>query len=132
MGKKFNFEKNTIMKKISLFIYIFFLYFSFAKADIVKQITIEGNKRISDETVKIYGEIENNRNYTDEDIDTILKNLYSTDFFEDVQISLENNVLIINLKEYPVINQLIVVGEKNKRYLDQIKKLLSLKKEDHS
>ena len=65
MGKKFNFEKNTIMKKISLFIYIFFLYFSFAKADIVKQITIEGNKRISDETVKIYGEIENNRNYTD-------------------------------------------------------------------
>ena len=29
-----------------------------AKADIVKQITIEGNKRISDETVKIYGEID--------------------------------------------------------------------------
>ncbi len=127
MGKKFNFKKNTIMKKISLFIYIFFLYFSFAKADIVKQITIEGNKRISDETVKIYGEIENNRNYTDEDIDTILKNLYSTDFFEDVQISLENNVLIINLKEYPVINQLIVVGEKNKRYLDQIKKIIITK-----
>ena len=72
-------------------------------------------------------EIENNRNYTDEDIDTILKNLYSTDFFEDVQISLENNVLIINLKEYPVINQLIVVGEKNKRYLDQIKKIIITK-----
>ena len=44
-----------------------------------------------------------------------------------MQISLENNALIINLKEYPVINQLIVVGEKNKRYLDQIKKIISTK-----
>ena len=45
-----------------------------------------------------------------------------------MQISLENNVLIINLKEYPIINQLIVVGEKNKRYLDQIKKIINTKK----
>ena len=119
------------MKKISVLISIFFLCLSTTKAEIVKQITIEGNKRISDETVKIYGEIENNKNYTDEDIDIVLKNLYSTNFFEDVQISLENNALIINLKEYPIINQLIVVGEKNKRYLDQIKKLFLLKKEDH-
>ena len=127
MGKKLNFEQNIIMKKLSVLISIFFLCFSTAKAEIVKQITIEGNKRISDETVKIYGEIENNKNYTDEDIDIVLKNLYSTDFFEDVQISLENNILIINLKEYPIINQLIVVGEKNKRYLDQIKKIISTK-----
>ena len=54
MGKKFNFEQNTIMKKISVLISIFFLCFSTAKSEIVKQITIEGNKRISDETVKIY------------------------------------------------------------------------------
>ena len=108
MGKKFNFEQNTIMKKISVIISIFFLCLSTTKAEIVKQITIEGNKRISDETVKIYGEIENNKNYTDEDIDIVLKNLYSTNFFEDVQISLENNVLIIG-------------------YLNQIKKIISTK-----
>ena len=45
------------MKKISVLISIFFLCLSTTKAEIVKQITIEGNKRISDETVKIYGEI---------------------------------------------------------------------------
>ena len=50
MGKKLNFEQNIIMKIISINIYIF--YASTAKAEIVKQITIEGNKRISDETVR--------------------------------------------------------------------------------
>ena len=33
----------------------------------------------------------------------------------------------IELKEYPVINQLVIVGEKTKRYKEQIIKILKLK-----
>ena len=86
MGKKLNFEQNIIMKKLSVLISIFFLCFSTAKAEIVKQITIEGNKRISDETVKIYGEIELNKDYLERDIDKVLKNIYSTNFFHHILI----------------------------------------------
>ena len=53
--------------------------------------------------------------------------MYSTDFFEDVEVNLSNNILTINLKEYPMINQLIILGEKSNRYKDQIRKILNLK-----
>ena len=40
-------------------------------------------------------------------------NLYETEFFEDVKVSFNNNLLTIDLKEYPIINQLIILGEKS-------------------
>ena len=114
---------------IRIFILITSLYLSISvsKAEIVNKIIINGNQRVSDETVKIYGEIKINTNYSDSDLNKILNNLYSTEFFDDVTIKLENNILQISLKEYPVINQLIIVGEKSNRYKEQIKKIINLK-----
>ena len=40
---------------------------------------------------------------------------------------MNNNILIIDVKEYPIINQLIIIGEKSKKYKDQIKKLIKSK-----
>ena len=54
-----------------------------------------------------------------------------TDFFENVGVEIKNNILKVNLKEYPVINQLIIVGEKSKKFKNEIKKLLNLKKKIH-
>ena len=96
-------------------------------AEVVKKITINGNKRIADETIKIYGDIELNKEYSDKDLDKILKDLYKTDFFEDIKIEIQNNTLAINLKEYPFINQLIIIGEKSNRITDQLKKIMRLK-----
>ena len=31
------------------------------------------------------------------------------------------------MKEYPLINQLVILGEKNKKYLEQIKKIIKLR-----
>ena len=92
-----------------------------------KQVIINGNKRISDETIKIYGEIDAKKEINEKEINLILKNLYSTDFFERVDVSFSENVLTIDLKEYPVINQLLIVGEKNNGIKRQIKKIISLK-----
>jgi outer membrane protein insertion porin family len=105
------------------------LFFSFSNlnAEIVKQIIINGNERVSNETIKIYGKIDLQKDYSEKDIDSILKNLYETNFFEDIKVSLSNNILKINLKEFPIINQLIVAGEKSTRYVDQIKKIMVLK-----
>ena len=51
----------------------------------------------------MYGEINIGNNYSAFDLDKILKNLYKTDFFEEVNLSLTNNVLNITVKEYPII-----------------------------
>ncbi len=115
-----------MFKKI-LYTSILFLSFCASKAEVVKELKISGNQRVSDETIKVYGEIEINKNYNELELNKILKNLNSTNFFEDINISIENNVLKIDLTEYPVINQLILVGEPSKKYKEQIKKLLGLK-----
>ena len=115
------------MKKLLILSTVFTLIFSALNSEIVKDIKINGNKRVSTETIKLYGEIDINKDYTDKDIDKVLKNLYETDFFEDVKIEIVDNVLKVDLKEYPIVNQLIVVGEKSNRYREQIKKTIRLK-----
>lgn len=115
------FKKNT-------YIIIFILLFtSSLNAEIINKIIIDGNNRISEETIKVYGEIEINKNYSEQDINQILKNLYSTNFFKNVDISLKNKTLRITLKEYPIVNQLILSGEKNKSYEKEIIKAIRLK-----
>ncbi len=115
------------MKKIVPIIIISFFLSLNLEAEVVKKILIDGNNRISSETIKIYGKIETDKDYKAKDLDLILKNLYDTNFFEEVNIELSNNILKINLKEYPFINQIIIVGEKTKKFKDQIKKIINSK-----
>ena len=114
------------MKKIILTLLIF-LFSTNLHSEIIKKLIINGNERISEETIKIYGEIDLNKDIKEADLNLILKNLYSTDFFEDVKVNVNNNVLRIDLKEYPIINQLILIGEKSTKYKDQIRKIIKLK-----
>ena len=58
------------MNKLLAFFLIIFLNFFPINAEIVKKIEIDGNKRISDETIKVYGDIKNlDRNFTKQDLD---------------------------------------------------------------
>ena len=118
------------MRKLLITFLISFLYISPTVAEIVKKIDISGNNRVSDETIKIYGDIKINQNYSDQDLNKILNNLFSTNFFEDVKIQLNNNILTINLIEHPVINQLIILGEPSKKYKEQITKLMNSKEKE--
>lgn len=111
-------------------ILFFILFTTFAKAEIVKDIQIVGNKKVSDETIKIYGDIKINEDYNEKKLNDILNSLYKTNFFENVDLKLSNNILIINLKEFLTINQIIILGEKSKKRGDQIKKVISLKEKE--
>ena len=118
------------MHKILAIILISVFLSTFLKAEVVKQIEISGNKRVSDETVKIYGEIQAGKDYSEQDLNKILNNLYSTNFFKDVKISLNNGSLKVGLIEYPVINSLVLLGEKSNKYKEQIKKIILSKEKD--
>ncbi len=115
--------KNFFLIQICLF----FLIFTSLKAEKIKEVIVEGNNRISDETVLIYGKIEKNKDLTEDELNKIIKNLYSTNFFENITVKLIDGVLKINLIEYPVINQLVILGEKKKGIVEQIKDFISLK-----
>ncbi len=115
------------MKKLLIYTISFCLLFTKIHSEIISKVEIKGNKRISEETIKVYGDIVLNKDYQSKDLDLMLKNLYSTELFEDIKIDLRNNTLYINLKEYPIINQLVIVGEKTNRYKEQIRKIIKLK-----
>ena len=115
------------MFKKFLILNIFLLFSLLANAEEVKNILVEGNQRVSKQTIQLYGGIDIGKDYTSQDLDRILKNLYETEFFEDVSVDLTNNTLKVIVREFPVVNQLIIVGEKNKKYKEEIKKLINLK-----
>ena len=113
---------------IKKFYIIFFLfYFTSLNAEILNKLIINGNKRISSETIKVYGDIELNKNFTENEVNQIIKNLNETNFFENIDINFEGGTMTINLVEYPIINQLLITGEKSKRINDKIKKVISSK-----
>ena len=97
---------------------------------VINQLKINGNSRVSDETIKVYGEIKLNENVSEKKLNQILNNLYSTNFFEDVSIKINNGVLNINLKEYPTVNQLIITGEPSTGIKKEIIEQISLKEKN--
>ena len=115
------------MKKLIVAIYLIF-FGNFLTAEIIKKIEITGNERISDETVKVYGDVSINQNVDNSKINEIIKNLYSTNFFEDINVSVSGNTLSINLVEHPVINEIIIIGEKTQKYQEAIKDNIKSKK----
>ena len=78
------------MIKKFIFITLLFFFTSNAFSQMINEVKIEGNNRISKETILIYGEIELNKDYSEDTLDKILKNLYSTNFFEDVSIKINS------------------------------------------
>jgi outer membrane protein insertion porin family len=113
---------------INLLIIINIIFFSLSlKAEIINSVSINGNNRVSDETILIYGKIKNNTDITDKELNKIITNLNSTNFFEEIDVQVKNNKLIINLIEYPLINQIIINGEKSNKIKKELLKNLQLK-----
>ena len=118
------------MKKIFLKLFLamcFSLLNTSIAAEILKKIEISGNKRISKETIKVYGDIKINQNYGQNEINDIIKKLYNTNFFSNISTSFSNGVLNIEVSENPIIYSIEIRGEQANKYKEQIKKVISLK-----
>ena len=102
-----------MIRHICYIIIFLCLHFS-AFAEVANKIEVVGNDRVSDSTIKVYGDIDLNKknNFNQEDLNLIIKKLYDTDFFEDINVSLNNSTLKIKVVEYKIINNLILEGEK--------------------
>ena len=118
------------MKKITsklFFLLCFFFINSYAFADVLKKIEVSVNKRISSETIKVYGEIQLNKDYQNDDINDVIKKLYNTNFFSNISTNFSNGVLKINVTENPIIYSIEINGEKAKKFKEEIFKMIYLK-----
>ena len=98
-----------------------------SNAEIVKKINIEGNQRISNETIILFSEVDVNFDLKTKDINQIIKNLYSTDFFDLVNVNLNSGILTIKIIENKIIQEVIINGIKAKKLEDLIYESLILK-----
>ena len=111
---------------IHLTILSFFLIFS-SYAKNYERIIINGNERISSETILVFSEISEDQSLNENSINNILKKLYKSGYFKDVSVKIENNNLIIDVLENPVIQTVYINGIKRKKTEESLYEILSLK-----
>ena len=115
------------MKKIIISFLFIVNIISFSHAEIVNKIEVNGNKRISKETIIVFGEVIKGEDYDQRKLNGVLNSLYNTDFFSDVKLSLDNGVLNINVVENPIIKNIIFNGVKASKYIELINEIITLK-----
>ena len=111
------------MKILLFFIKIFIINIfitSNVSSEIIKKIVIEGNERISEETIKLFSNVEPGNDLTKDDINLILKDLYETNYFENINLSFTDNILKIFIKEYPIIQSINYNGIKSNTLLETL------------
>ncbi|MDA7637096.1 outer membrane protein assembly factor BamA [Candidatus Pelagibacter sp.] len=119
------------MKSIKIllksFCLILFILSSHSFSDILNKIEINGNDRISDETIKLFIQVELKDEINDAKLNDILKDLYQTDFFKDISVNFKDQILSINVQENPIIENILYEGIKSNRILEIIKEETSIK-----
>ena len=106
-------------------IIIFFIILTNVTFAEIKKINIVGNARVSTATIESLVDKKIN-NIDTIYINNLTKKIYDTDFFSDVKISFNQDVLTINVAENPIVNFFYINGVKDSD-LDQVNKIITLK-----
>ena len=106
---------------------LFFLFIINGYAEIISNVVVDGNKRISKETIIVLGDIKIGKNFNPDDLNYSLKKLYETNFFNDVNISFKDSILNISVNENPIIDEILINGIKKKTFKELIYDKITLK-----
>ena len=109
------------MKIIFKTLFFLFILINFSNSEIIDDIKVDGNKRISTETIKIFTELELNKDYSLNELNDVVKKLYITNYFKNINIKISNNTLYIVVTENPIVQSLKFDGVKNKRILEVLR-----------
>ena len=94
----------------------------------IKNFKIEGNERISNETVKVFiNQYLNQQLFDPKVTNEIIKSLYETGFFKDVKVNYSDNTLYVSVTENPIIQLIEFDGVKSKTLLNRLTDNTTLK-----
>ena len=96
-------------------------------SEIINEIQIKGNDRIATETILMFSKINLGEDLNENDLNDLLKNLYDTNFFKNVTVSVNSEILEIIVEENPIIENILYNGIKSNTLRDEITKNLKLK-----
>ena len=115
-----------MLKFYFLIIFSFFLIKSSNSVEI-EEIKISGNKRLTTETIKVIGDINEKINYDQLKLNNLSKTLYESNFFEDISLNIEDKTLFIEVVENPIIENIEITGLKIEKFTEIFLDKISLK-----
>jgi outer membrane protein insertion porin family len=118
----------TVIKGFLLIFFILYNFCSYADSKVTK-ISIENNHRIDSKTVEKYLQIKIGDVFNDKLEIEAVKNLYSTEFFDDLSINFNNGILLVKVYETPMISEVKFEGNSKIKSHD-LENLISLYKGD--
>ena len=89
----------------------------FAKNLSFSSISVEGNKRLSDEAIVNYSRLVTGKSISSEDLDDAYRKILNTGLFKYVSFKQSNQKLVITVIEYPTVNEISFEG--NKKFTDE-------------
>jgi outer membrane protein insertion porin family len=89
---------------------------------VVKKIEVQGVQKVSKDTILYEVNSYIGKNFTNEDSNAVIKQIFKTGYFSNVVLSQHDNVLVINVTERPSIAKLEFVGTKKSQELEDILK----------
>ncbi|WWO98887.1 MAG: outer membrane protein assembly factor BamA [Candidatus Dasytiphilus stammeri] len=102
----------SLLNKIFIFITLLFLYTTIFGQHkfLIQNVCFHGLHRISVTSVLTNFPIRLGDNLSTEDINHLIRALFSTNYFDNVKISRDANTLIVQLKERPIISFIKILG----------------------
>jgi len=116
-----------LKRLIFLFSIIFFTIYSASFAETIKEIQVKGNERVSEKSIEMFSNVKIGDKVDKDDLNNILKNIYDSNFFKNVKVNFENNVLIIFVEESSLVENVIIKGPKSKTLIRDLKENLKVK-----
>ncbi len=113
-----NIKKIMNLNTFTIITLLFF--FSASNAEIYEEIKVEGNERLSVETVIMFSELNLSDDLTINDLNASIKKLYKTNYFKDIKITKNNKILKIIIIENPIIQSIQINGIRNKATLTKL------------
>tara|TARA_B110000971_G_scaffold215761_1_gene249767 strand:- start:1214 stop:3457 length:2244 start_codon:yes stop_codon:yes gene_type:complete len=116
-----------MFKNLTKFILFVSLFTSSVNAESFLNFNVVGNERVSAQTIINFSNLDAGSDLSENDLNQALKNIYDTNFFELVSLDITNNTLNINVKEFPIIQDIEFKGIKAKKFINILIDKISLK-----
>ena len=117
-------KKNKIINLVVVFV-LNILFANQAFSDNIKGFNIVGNERVSDETVIMFSNLEIGENINQNVLNNALKELFYTNYFKDVKISLNNDIVSIKVIENPIIQSIEIEGIDRNNLIEVVEQITS-------
>jgi outer membrane protein insertion porin family len=110
---------------LKIYIFLSLLIYSTLSAEIINKIEVNGNQRVSSETIKMFANVSVGKDFDNNDFNSTLKNLYDTNFFNSIKLKIVSNTLNIYVEEFPIIQNVTIEGVEKTKIKEELLRNIS-------